>query len=159
MVTGQLVERDRLSRDDFGLLEELYPELKKAKVLQDDGTFVSKRASLLLAGPVRIGVWSGHDITSFTLFDTHVNIDWAGVMVERATNRKSCGIAERRHFANDKILKPMFQNHVPEMPDFAQHAFPHPARPRQRASEGRGLLAVTSTFWAGIANCFWWCKP
>lgn len=53
----------------------------------------------------------------------------------------------------------MFQNHVPEMPDFAQHAFPHPARPRQRASEGRGLLAVTSTFWAGIANCFWWCKP
>ncbi|EGD84453.2 uncharacterized protein TERG_00731 [Trichophyton rubrum CBS 118892] len=48
MVTGQLVERDRLSRDDFGLLEELYPELKKAKVLQDDGTFVSKRASLLV---------------------------------------------------------------------------------------------------------------
>ena len=32
-------------------------------------------------------ILEGHDITSFTLFDTHVNIDWAGVMVERATNR------------------------------------------------------------------------
>ncbi len=44
----QLVEQGRLTLDDSDQLEELCPELKSVKVLQDDGTLVEKKIGITL---------------------------------------------------------------------------------------------------------------
>lgn len=44
----QLVEQGKLALDDSNQLEELCPELKSVKLLQDDGTLVEKRIGITL---------------------------------------------------------------------------------------------------------------
>jgi CubicO group peptidase (beta-lactamase class C family) len=44
----QLVEQGKLALDDSNQLEELCPELKSVKVLQDDGTLVEKKRRITL---------------------------------------------------------------------------------------------------------------
>jgi CubicO group peptidase (beta-lactamase class C family) len=44
----QLVEQGKLALDDSNQLEELCPELKSVKVLQDDGTLVEKKMGITL---------------------------------------------------------------------------------------------------------------
>jgi len=44
----QLVEQGKLALDDSNQLEELCPELKSVKVLQDDGTLVEKEIGITL---------------------------------------------------------------------------------------------------------------
>lgn len=44
----QLVEQGKLTLDDSKQLEELCPELKNVKVLQDDGTLVEKKTGITL---------------------------------------------------------------------------------------------------------------
>lgn len=44
----QLVEQGKLDLDDSNQLEELCPELKNVKVLQDDGTLVAKKTGITL---------------------------------------------------------------------------------------------------------------
>jgi CubicO group peptidase (beta-lactamase class C family) len=44
----QLVEQGKLALDDSNQLEELCPELKSVKVLQDDGTLVEKKRGITL---------------------------------------------------------------------------------------------------------------
>ncbi|KAM5483761.1 hypothetical protein McanCB56680_002863 [Microsporum canis] len=113
----QLVERGKLSLDDVEAVERLCPELKEVKVLQDDGTFVPKKrdhsshASLsyrltrYIAG---FGYSSlnkklagfKENICNIEQFmqplvnqpgekwEYGISIDWAGILVERATKMR-----------------------------------------------------------------------
>jgi CubicO group peptidase (beta-lactamase class C family) len=44
----QLVEQGKIALDNSSQLEELCPELKSVKVLQDDGTLVEKKTGITL---------------------------------------------------------------------------------------------------------------
>jgi CubicO group peptidase (beta-lactamase class C family) len=44
----QLVEQGKIALDNSSQLEELCPELKSVKVLQDDGTLVEKKSGITL---------------------------------------------------------------------------------------------------------------
>ncbi|KAF1846991.1 beta-lactamase/transpeptidase-like protein [Cucurbitaria berberidis CBS 394.84] len=111
----QLVEQGKLSLDDGDEIERLVPELKDIKVLQKDGTLVDKKRKITLrmllthtAGfgytffnnelrdfshPIGFDEFSGHikDILQPLLFQPGegwqygVNIDFAGLALERAT--------------------------------------------------------------------------
>ncbi|KAK3177520.1 hypothetical protein K4F52_009718 [Lecanicillium sp. MT-2017a] len=111
----QLVERGQLSLDDSDQLEKLCPELRDVQVLKKDGTLEPKRNRITLrmllthtAGfgyaffnerlrdygyPAGIDEFSGsiHDLKTPLLFhpgegrEYGVNIDWAGIALERAT--------------------------------------------------------------------------
>jgi CubicO group peptidase (beta-lactamase class C family) len=48
MACMQLVEKRLLSLDDSQQVEQLCPELKEVKVLQDDGTLVEKKRGITL---------------------------------------------------------------------------------------------------------------
>ncbi|KAJ9293371.1 hypothetical protein DTO271G3_7867 [Paecilomyces variotii] len=113
----QLVEQGLLSLDDSNQVETLCPELKDVKVLQDDGTLVPKKRGITLrmllshtAGfgytffnkklrdyskPIGYDEFSGHiyDILQPLVnqpgegWEYGVNIDWAGICLERVTGQ------------------------------------------------------------------------
>lgn len=125
----QLVEQGKLHLDDGDEMERLCPELKDIKVLQNDGTLVEKNKKITLrmllshtAGfgyaffnnklrdysyPVGFDEFSGRiqDIIQPLVhqpgegWEYGVNIDWAGIAVERVT-----GLS-----LNDYIHKNIFQ--------------------------------------------------
>ncbi|KAF3491175.1 beta-lactamase [Arthroderma uncinatum] len=116
LITGiacmQLVERGELSLDDAEMLERLCPELKEVKVLQDDGTLVPKKKGItlrmLLSHTSGFGYSNGNKKLEGFLENTGkfdqflqplvnqpgekweygISIDWAGIVVERATNMR-----------------------------------------------------------------------
>ncbi|KAM5453635.1 hypothetical protein McanCB49686_004681 [Microsporum canis] len=97
MVTGlacmQLVERGKLSLDDVEAVERLCPELKEVKVLQDDAGFGYSSLNKKLAG-------FKENICNIEQFmqplvnqpgekwEYGISIDWAGILVERATKMR-----------------------------------------------------------------------
>ncbi|KAE8383166.1 beta-lactamase/transpeptidase-like protein [Aspergillus bertholletiae] len=112
----QLVEQGVLSLDDSTQVESLCPELKQVQVLQADGSLVDKKQGITLrmilthtAGfgyaffNEKLRDYSkpiGYDEFSGSLYDIlqplvnqpgerweyGINIDWAGILVQRATN-------------------------------------------------------------------------
>ncbi|PKX97003.1 serine hydrolase domain-containing protein [Aspergillus novofumigatus IBT 16806] len=125
----QLVEQGVLNLDDADQVEKICPELKEVKVLQDDGSLVEKRRGITLrmllnhtAGfgytifneklrdyskPVGYDEFSGHiyDMLQPLVhqpgekWEYGVNIDWAGVMVERVTGQSLNDYFHRNIFA------------------------------------------------------------
>jgi CubicO group peptidase (beta-lactamase class C family) len=111
----QLVEQGNLSLDDAEQLEKLCPELKDIKVLQDDGTLVEKKRKISLRMLLSHTAGFGYTFFNPKLRDYNhsigfnefsgkfediiqplvnqpgeaweygVNIDWAGIALERAT--------------------------------------------------------------------------
>ncbi|PSR83913.1 beta-lactamase/transpeptidase-like protein [Coniella lustricola] len=111
----QLVEKGQLSLDDGEQLESICPELKNLQVLTKDGTLVAKEKAITLrmllthtagfgysffnerlrnwAYPAGLDEFSGRpeDMVSPLLFqpgegwEYGVNIDWAGIALERVT--------------------------------------------------------------------------
>ncbi|RLL95437.1 hypothetical protein CFD26_101177 [Aspergillus turcosus] len=136
----QLVEQGVLNLDDSDQVEKICPELKDVKVLQDDGTLVEKRRRITLrmllnhtAGfgytffneklrdyskPIGYDEFSGHiyDMLQPLVnqpgerFEYGVNIDWAGVMVERVTGH-SLNDYFHRH-----IFEPLGLNNISMFP-------------------------------------------
>ncbi|KAM5443911.1 hypothetical protein MferCBS31731_001157 [Microsporum ferrugineum] len=283
MVTGlacmQLVERGKLSLDDVEAVERLCPELKEVKVLQDDGTFVPKKRGItlrmLLSHTAGFGYSSlnkklagfKENICNIEQFmqplvnqpgekwEYGISIDWAGIMVERATKMRlgtyfqenifdPLGIKHTSFFLSgemksklvtmhkrhpDGSLSPadahprqavvnteteeqeslfqsggaglfgtirdysrilaallnggtspttgnrilsadtvesMFQNQVPDMPDFASQLLSANSGELQPPGWGLSFMmraaipmgrSANNAFWAGMANCFWWC--
>ncbi|KAF7156084.1 hypothetical protein CNMCM5623_009226 [Aspergillus felis] len=136
----QLVERGLLSLDDSDQVEKICPELKEGKVLQDDGTLVEKRRGITLrmllnhtAGfgytffneklrdyskPIGYDEFSGHiyDMLQPLVhqpgekWEYGVNIDWAGVMVERVTGQPL------NDYFHRNIFEPLGLNNISMFP-------------------------------------------
>ncbi|KAL2814690.1 beta-lactamase/transpeptidase-like protein [Aspergillus cavernicola] len=127
----QLVEQGRLSLDDVAQVERLCPELKAVKVLQPDGQLVEKIRGITLrmllthtAGfgysfinsslrdhgrPTGFNEFSGH-VADFKqplvnqpgeVWEYGINIDWAGIILERLTGQ-SLG-----SYIEENIFKPL----------------------------------------------------
>ncbi|KAK5727606.1 hypothetical protein LTR15_003507 [Elasticomyces elasticus] len=119
MACMQAVEQGKLKLDDHNQVYELCPELKKVKVLQDDGTLVDKKNEITLRMLLSHTAGFGYEFFNEKLrdygrpvgFDCFkadvkvmyqmplvnqpgerweygVNIDWAGIVLERATGVK-----------------------------------------------------------------------
>ncbi|TPX19810.1 hypothetical protein DIZ76_017602 [Coccidioides immitis] len=111
----QLVEQGKLALDDAELVEKVCPELKDVQVLQKDGTLVPKTKGITLrmllshtAGfgytffQERLRDYKGQGFDEFSgriddfkqplvhqpgeTWEYGINIDWAGIMVERVSN-------------------------------------------------------------------------
>ncbi|ORY17069.1 beta-lactamase/transpeptidase-like protein [Clohesyomyces aquaticus] len=124
----QLVEQGKLNLDDGDQLEKLCPELKDVKVLQDDGKLVEKKRKITLRMLLNHTAGFGYtffnpklrdfSIAGFDEFsgsfkdmlqplirqpgdgwEYGINIDWAGIALERAT-----GLS-----LNDYIQKNIFE--------------------------------------------------
>ncbi|KAF4497934.1 Beta-lactamase [Fusarium agapanthi] len=132
----QLVEKGTLSLDDDTQVEQLCPELKDIKVLQPDGTMAKKDKAITLRMLLthtsgfgysffneRLRDWSypaGADEFSGRIEDMIMSeanraqpgIDWAGVVLERATGLKL------NDYLQEKVLKPVG---ITEMSMFPSH--------------------------------------
>ncbi|KAL2065969.1 hypothetical protein VTL71DRAFT_3639 [Oculimacula yallundae] len=136
----QLVEQGKLALDDVDQLENLCPELKVVKVLQDDGKLVEKKRGITLrmllthtAGFAysffneKIRDYSfpvGYDEFSGSMYDMlqplvnqpgeaweyGINIDWAGIALERVTGRSL------NDFLHDNIFKPLGLSEISMIP-------------------------------------------
>ncbi|RFU27161.1 hypothetical protein B7463_g9186, partial [Scytalidium lignicola] len=112
IITGvaimQLVEQGKLKLDDVEQVEQLAPELKAIKVLQDDGKLVEKKKGDYIKDvaysycekirdfnkPIGIDEFGGHTYDAIKQplvnqpgekFEYGINIDWAGILLERVT--------------------------------------------------------------------------
>ncbi|KAM5487033.1 hypothetical protein MaudMau93_004752 [Microsporum audouinii] len=65
-------------------------------------------------------------------------------------------------------VESMFQNQVPDMPDFASQLLSANSGELQPSGWGLSFMmraaipmgrSANNAFWAGMANCFWWCDP
>ncbi|KAF7624858.1 beta-lactamase class C and other penicillin binding protein [Aspergillus flavus] len=137
----QLVEQGLLSLDDSAQVETICPELKRVQVLQDDGSLVDKRQGItlrmLLAHTAGFGYsffneklrdYSkpvGYDEFSGSFYDMlqplvnqpgerweyGVNIDWAGLLVERVT-----GLSLNDYF-HQNIFEPLDLHNISMFPN------------------------------------------
>jgi CubicO group peptidase (beta-lactamase class C family) len=136
----QLVEQGKLALDDSNQLEELCPELKSVKVLQDDGTLVEKKRRItlrmLLTHTAGFGYTFfneklrdysfpiGYDEFSGSIYDMlqplvnqpgeaweyGINIDWAGIAIERVTGKSL------NEFLHENIFKPLGLSDISMIP-------------------------------------------
>ncbi|PNP76703.1 hypothetical protein FNYG_10122 [Fusarium nygamai] len=181
----QLVEKGTLRLDDGTQVEQLCPELKDIKVLQPDGTLVKKDKAITLrmllthtsgfgysffserlrdwAYPAGADEFSGRieDMTMPLLFqpgegwEYGVGIDWAGVVVERATGLKL------NDYLQERVLKPIG---ITEMSMFPSHSMQAKlAHMHQRGPDGtlrpcnhpmRAPLVVDQNDKAKLENMF-----
>ncbi|KAF2454998.1 beta-lactamase family protein [Lineolata rhizophorae] len=187
----QLVEKGVLALDDSNQVEMLCPELKEVKVLQDDGTLVEKNRGITLrmllshtsgfgyaffneklrdySKPIGYDEFSGHihDMLQPLVkqpgegWEYGVGIDWAGVMIERATN------GSLNNYLHRNIFEPLGLKNISMMPSASMKA--NLAYMNQRAPDGqlsprdhllRRPLIVSSPedikgcFNSGGAGCF-----
>ncbi|KAE9374935.1 beta-lactamase/transpeptidase-like protein [Stipitochalara longipes BDJ] len=136
----QLVEQGKLALDDSNQLEELCPELKSVKVLQDDGTLAEKKIGItlrmLLTHTAGFGYTFfneklrdysfpiGYDEFSGSMYDMlqplvnqpgeaweyGINIDWAGIALERVTGKSL------NEFLHENIFKPLGLSDISMIP-------------------------------------------
>ncbi|KAL1875092.1 hypothetical protein Plec18167_005762 [Paecilomyces lecythidis] len=155
----QLVEKGLLALDDSSQVEKLSPELKQVKVLQDDGKLVDKKRGITLrmllshtAGfgytffneklrdyskPIGYDEFSGHvyDILQPLVrqpgdgWEYGVNIDWAGVLVERVTG------LSLKDYIHRNILEPLGLRNISMFPTPSMKA--NLAHMNQRAPDGQ----------------------
>ncbi|KAI9373411.1 beta-lactamase/transpeptidase-like protein [Aspergillus egyptiacus] len=187
----QLVEQGQISLDDADAVERLCPELKEVKVLQGDGTLVEKERGItlrmLLTHTAGFGYSFIHPIlrdysrpTGYNEFSGYladfkqplvhqpgeaweygVNIDWAGIVLERLTGQ-SLGAYIEEH-----IFQPLGLTQISMVPSDemkAKLAYMHQRDPTGRVSQRDHLLqrALTvdndselSTYvMSGGAGCF-----
>ncbi|KAI9836091.1 MAG: hypothetical protein M1819_001705 [Sarea resinae] len=187
----QLVEQGKLSLDDAEQVETLAPELKTVKVLQEDGTLTEKKKKITLrmllshtagfgyaffntkirdhSGPFGWDEFSGHifdmkqPLTNQpgSRWEYGVNIDWAGILLERVTG------LSLNDYMHKNIFEPLELKNISMFP--TQSMKEHLAHMHYRAPDGkitfrdhllrRPLIVeneseVKSTFNSGGAGCF-----